>query len=121
MGKGHVATTHTTRVDLSDGDWIEVKDELSMADVRTLDQAAAGGGVALAIATAVAWIHAWSLCDASDRQMPVSEGTVSSLSTRTFDRLQTALLPHIQKARMGQEKNAPSDPPAPDQTSPSVG
>lgn len=76
MGRNRFASQDTTRIELSDGDWIEVKNELTHGEQARLNARMYGrvdvGGVAtgavvpgidleaMAIETLATWLTAWS-------------------------------------------------------------
>jgi len=96
----------TVRLKLSDGDWIDVKQELTtgeqramFADMRrrlgpgelpTLDPAQ------VSVARAKAYLVGWSFVDKDQRPVPVSASAIDQLDTRTFTEITTAVDLHEQ-------------------------
>jgi hypothetical protein len=121
------------RLELSDGDWVSVRQELSYGQQRRLaasgltgiDQAAAAGErlkvdlAAYDIERLVLWVLDWSLRDADGEHVVVSREAIEALHPDTAAEINTALDRHIE----GQEAKkapAPPGPSRPAATSPSA-
>ena len=120
MGINRVANVGIKRIDLSHGDWLEVKLELSVKDGRKIVQATEKGGDFVAVARILAWVHDWSLRDASDKPIRLNEAGIDSLGMRTLVEINKALDAHIDEVDAEQEKNGHSDPTSTDPISPSA-
>jgi hypothetical protein len=125
MGKRRFASVDTVRLDLSDGDWIDVKDELSYGERQVLMAAGVKRtGITddtrsievdwsvLNIADMVLWLVDWSFTDDAGRPVAVSEASIRALSMETAAEINAALDAH--KARA--EKNAETNDGSPDVT-----
>jgi hypothetical protein len=114
----------TKKIDLSDGDWIEVKKFLNAGE----DAQLAGAGVpafrndpargqafdldfaGLKYARILAYVTAWSFDDAKGRRTEPTRENVYALDKATVEELDAALDAHIKA--MEAEKNAPTSAPA---------
>lgn len=110
----------TVRLDLGDGDWIEVAKELSNFEIKQMrtagltymqgDRASEDEvklGVAwskMAFARVMAWVKDWNAKDAQGRPLPFNQETVKQLSEDDFNRIEKALNAHIEAQES--EKNA---------------
>lgn len=112
----------TTRIPLSDGDWIEVRDRLDFGRQQRLAAAgvgglrgfAAGGDLAAAsleldlasfeIARILAWVTEWSFRDDDDRPVKLERSAVEHLDPDTADEIRAALDAHVE--RLEGEKKA---------------
>ena len=110
MGKCRFVTPETVRLELSDGDWIEVKKRLSWGEQQKLSGSTFGGvrGVGggeteftmeweryqvLRLAT---WIVDWSFTDAKGKQVKVSRDAIGNLDQGTAEEIDVALTGHIE-------------------------
>lgn len=114
----------TVRIELSDGDWIEVKRELTAGELKAMrsssftymqgtasDNADVANDVKLGVdwrklglAKVLAYVVDWNAKDAQGRPVPFSREAVESLSLTDFERLENAIAAH-EKAQ-AEEKNA---------------
>jgi hypothetical protein len=94
------------RLDLSDGDWVDVKKRLTVGEERAAFQAIIGevnqatgwrrpNVEMVGIAEMVAYIIRWSLRDANDLPVPVTVDTIKSLDSESFTEIEKALETHI--------------------------
>lgn len=117
MGRPRTASVEVDRVDISDGDWIELKRELSARDERWIaDQSRPtfwqenGEGRVTAnlyqqrVATVVAYLTDWSCCGADGKRLPVGEEGVLALSGSDLEEIHKAVTDHAD--RVEKEKNA---------------
>jgi|SRR5579859_2901656 len=104
MPRNRFVTAKTKRLELSDGDWIEVKERLNVGEKKTLD----GAGVKRSfgappeidwpnyhIKRAMVWLVDWSFQDEDGKQQELTEEAVRALDPDDFDELQIALVTHI--------------------------
>jgi hypothetical protein len=114
------------RLELSDGDWVSVRQELSYGQQRRLaasgltgfDQAAAAGErlrvdlAAYDIERLVLWLLDWSLEDADGDHVVVSREAVEALHPDTAAEINAALDRHIegQEAKKAPTPGGPSRP-----------
>jgi hypothetical protein len=104
MGRCRFVDPVVVRVDLTDGDWIDVKRDLTtgeqramFAQMRSRDRPGAIATIDPSLVTTarlMAYVVGWSFRDRDDRPVPVSVGALDSLDTRTFGELRDALDAH---------------------------
>lgn len=94
------------RIDLSDGDWIEVKRRLNVGERRGIISSAAKGGVSsdgqrvhidaneMAFARVATWLLDWSFVGLDDKPMKLSLSAIRNLDPDTFGEIETALDAH---------------------------
>lgn len=102
----------TTRLDLSDGDWIEVKNELAYGERLALNNAAMIGqrdGMAIVdygrfhLKRLELYLVDWNLADEHGKNMPLQPDTIESLDEESAAEINRALDAHI--AKMWAEQN----------------
>lgn len=115
------ASSQTTRIELSDGDWLEVRDELSFGRQQKLAGAGIGGlqgfdggdlsGVrmeldmaAFEIERVLAWVTEWSFRDGTGRPVELTRAAVENLNAETAEEIKAALDTHVAAL---EEKKAP--------------
>src|SRR6478735_688564 len=115
------ASQETTRIELSDGDWLEVRDELSLGRQQKLAGAGIGGlqgfdGGDLAsvrmeldlsafeIQRILAWVTEWSFRDGTGRPVALTREAVENLNAETAEEIKAALDEHVAAV---EEKKAP--------------
>lgn len=112
MGRNRFAGRETVRIEISDGDWIEVKKQLTNGDQARLnsrmygrvDVAAVAGGAAapgidieaMAIDLLEVWLTDWSFRDADDKPVALSRDAIMALDEETGEEVQGALAKHVQ-------------------------
>ena len=119
---GHRFASHqTTRLDLSEGDWLEVRDELSFGRQQKLAGAGVGGLqgfdggdlanvrmevdlAAFEIERILAWVTEWSFRDATGRPVDLNRSAVENLTPETAEEIKAALDAHVAAV---EEKKAP--------------
>lgn len=112
MGKRRFASAGTTRLELSEGDWVEVKDELSYGERQRL--LAAGvrmngldtaevtvDWTAINVLDMELWLVDWSFTDEQGKPVPVSADAIRALTEEAAAEIDAALTAHKQRA----EKN----------------
>jgi hypothetical protein len=128
MARSPFVTPDTVKVQLKEGDWIEVKKFLNVSEaaklggagvpnfrqVRQGEQEFALDFVALKIARINAYVVAWSFVDAAGNQMKVTPETVECLESDVADEIDAALDVHkkamdeLKKAKGSAGAGAPS-------------
>ena len=118
----------TVKIDLGDGDWLQVKRELSAGELKamrtasftymqgapTTDDAAQAGkaddevklGVdwrKLAVAKILAYVIDWNAKDAQGRPVPFSRDAIEQLAMPDFERIENAINAHVKEIEA--EKN----------------
>ncbi len=114
MSKNRFVSLDTTRIDLSDGDWIELKNEISYGERQRLNNSAldkigasdaSQGQVPSELGINFArfnllrmyiWIADWSFCDAKGKHADLTLDTISHLSEGAAAEIETALTKHIE-------------------------
>lgn len=99
-------TPKVVRLPLSDGDWIEVKERLTVGEERDAFQQVVGevspegwrrpNVAMLGVAEIVAYLVDWSLRDALDKPVAVNLDAVRSLDKDTFKEIEQAVTAHIE-------------------------
>jgi small-conductance mechanosensitive channel len=125
MGKHRFASTETARLELTEGDWIEVKDELSYGERQVLmsvgvkrtgvteeTRAVEIDWSVINVADMAMWVVDWSFTDDVGVRVPVSEDSIRALSLEAANEVNEALKAH--KARA--EKNVTTTDGSPEQT-----
>src|SRR5690606_12168837 len=102
----------------SDGDWIEVKKQLTVGEERAAMQAVVGEVKAdgsrkpnlemMGLAELHAYLVEWSFRDAKDKPVPVTLGAIRNLDVDTYREMEAALEQHIKamEAEAADRKNA---------------
>lgn len=96
------------RLSLSDDDWIVIRHELSVGQMRDLSRAIRPAGSSepdyaqYPIARALAYLVRWSLVDHSGQPAPISAGALEFLEPGTFREITGAIDAH--EAALDQEK-----------------
>lgn len=101
----------TTRLELTDGDWLEVKSRLDFGERNALATAGLkqagtlGNGhapeftidlAAYKLERMLAYLTDWSFRDRNDRNVPISRATINALDPDTADEIDAALDAHIE-------------------------
>ena len=120
MGKQRFVSAETVRLELTEGDWIEVKSELSYGEQQNLllgdsQVTRVEGGVKevtvdlelINIHDMAMWLVDWSFVDANGKRVPVSVESIKALSVDTAEEVDAALTEH----KLAREKNAPTSAP----------
>lgn len=107
MGRNRFVTPETVTLELSDGDWIEVKERLTYGEHKGLTASALSRtgvlgkdmGVdidfqAYELSRLEMWLVDWSLCDAAGKRVPVSREAISALDVDTAEEIEEALKQH---------------------------
>lgn len=126
MGRNRFVTPETVRLDLSDGDWIEVKRRLTNGERRRLNTAGLSKSLTIgneqnqeididfaefSLARAAMWIVDWSFED-DGRRVAVTRVALESLDEETADEIDKALDAHIE-AMAGNSQTASANGSAP--------
>jgi len=125
----------TVRLELSDGDWVDIKRVLTVGEesdiafkamktIRTADSAAEIDGALMRFLMAATYVQGWSLLDYDGQPIkwPVSKplddrvAVLRALDRESMEELEAAIAAH----RESLEKNAPSGETAPAAASPSA-
>lgn len=106
----------TVRIDLADGDWIEVKKELGVGEDRRYRTAGVKRAnakeeveidwTAMALARVQTYLVDWSARDAKDKPVPVTRQAIEALAVEDFEAIDAAIQAHI--AATSEEKKRQS-------------
>lgn len=115
MSRDRFASRATTRVEISDGDWIEFKNYLTFGETTAMSaamariQAAATSSdvnvEAAAVTALELWIVDWSF-HRGDKTIPVSRDAIAGLEPETADEVQEALAKHVMEMNRGKAPTA---------------
>lgn len=119
------ASADTTKIDLKNGHWIEVKNELGKGEQTRYRSAGLGrmsqragnqnevdvDWAAMAMARVVTYLVDWSAVDSRGKSIAVSRSAVESLDPESFDEIDEAIKQHMEAREA--EKKAPSGSPTP--------
>jgi hypothetical protein len=105
MARCRFVQPRTVRLPLSDGDWMDVKGELSAGEERDMyatlrrqlqgDKATVADYSLLNRGRLLAYLLAWSLTDADGTPVPVSAGALDQMTGPDFVEMAAALDAHI--------------------------
>jgi len=106
MGRSRFVTPNIARLELSDDDWIEVKERLTYGEQQRLNSAGlryrekTEDGVVLdmerlSVTRLATWIVDWSFDDADGKRVGVSEDAIWALDPETAREIDAALSAHI--------------------------
>ena len=114
--RNRFASTESVRLPLSDGDWIEIKEELSAKDAResfgqvvreydkdgmpVLDPEKVG------FPRVMAYLLDWSFTDADGKPVAVSAAAVNALTYDDYNEIQKAITAHETAREAARSKNA---------------
>ena len=121
MARNRFVSAETVRLELTEGDWLEVKRELTYGEQQNLllgdtQVTRVEGGVKevtvdlelINIRDMAMWIVDWSFEDANGKRVPVSIDSIKALSTDTAEEVDAALTEY--KLAMG--KNVATSAPS---------
>jgi hypothetical protein len=116
MARNRFVQPNTVRVDLTEGDWVELKEQISYAEaqrlygamVRTWPQSAFGVGdptgddskdvgidmARFAILRQQTWLTDWSFRDDQDKPVPLTRAAIENLDTETASEIDAAITAH---------------------------
>ena len=130
MGRDRFVDPEVVRVELSDGDWLDVKKRLGTGERLTLKSAAfgrmaagpsAGGerGTTEAeigvdyrryyITQVRIWVVGWSFTK-KGKPVPVSDATIAALDEETFDEIEVALNAHMEAMEAAKKRVSGTTP-----------
>jgi hypothetical protein len=118
MPRSRFVTPNTVQLDLSDGDWVKVKERLNNEETLRVNNVFEGyrNGDELAVDFAKqslvrlhTWIVDWSFRDENGRVVPVSWDAIRNLDPDTATEIHEAINKHV-KALEEASKNPPTAP-----------
>lgn len=114
MPKLRFITPATARLDLSDGDWVEIKEQinygeaqrLSGAMLRTVKTAAGDNEVGVdfaryAVLKLQTWLVDWSFRDEADKPVPLSPAAIENLDPEAAEAINDAIDRHLAERQAG--------------------
>ena len=116
MGRNRFVAPLTVRLDLSDGDWIEVKERLTYGEQQRISSSGVkyrdADGLVLdleksGVTRLLTWIADWSFVGPDDKQRPVTKEAIWELDPGTAREIDAALSEHISEQF---EKNVTKPP-----------
>lgn len=131
MGRNRFVKPRTVRLDLSDGDWIEVKQELNAGEYRNvmarqmksmvMGERAELDPAQVGLAKIVEYLVEWSFKD-GDKPVPVTESAITSLDADSFNEIREKIDAHEEAVESAMEarKNGQAGEKASSPISPSV-
>ena len=123
MSKNRFVVPNTVRVELSEGDWIELKDRLTYGEQQRLASAAltrmsnAGAGEDAGIdldfekhslMRMQTWLVDWSFLGANGKPVSVTRAAIAALDPDTAAEIDAAITAHIEALEAA--KNPPTPP-----------
>ena len=124
MGRNRFVDPRTKRLELSDGDWIEVKERLTFGETEhmraatiqkkfQLDELGAIDLRAIEISIEQArisklaeWLADWSFCDSADKPVPLSRQAIEALDPETANEVNEAVDKHIEEVSKNATKTS---------------
>ena len=108
MGRVRFVQPVSVRLDLSDGDWIEVKKRITFGEQQYIAtsgvvrrQTMASGididWAAFAVARIVTWLTDWNFLDGNGKSVPITQDAVNTLEPETVDEITKALDAHVEE------------------------
>ena len=133
MGRNRFVPVKKKRIDISDGDWIDAKEQLNIGEQLDVE----GAGIEVeqrgdrdavwklssareaAVARVATWLADWSLCDGAGKKVILSRNAVGRLDAETFGEIRDALDTHIKSmGSVGVDESTKKDESAGEQTDP---
>lgn len=115
MGRNRIVAPGSDRVEISDGDWVEIKRVLNTGDSRKLEAAGlkppmmVGDKIISPIDWAVyeleralIYLTEWSLCGPDGKVLPLNLDSIKALDVESFNEINKAILAHrleVEKAK----------------------
>ena len=120
MGRNRFVTKDTVRLELSEGDWIEIKRRLNYGETQRLAQASFGnvnlqdvqtGKIELKLTSEdfnltrfLIWLVDWSFVDERGKPVRITRDSIAMLDAETIAEIDAAITSHLDRES---EKNAP--------------
>lgn len=125
MGRNRFVPRKTKRIEISDGDWLDIKEQLNIGEQLDVE----GAGIEIsqqpgdreatyrmsrpgdaAITRVAVWLAGWSLCDILGNKVVLSRDAVGRLDAKTFDEIRQAIDKHIEDTKADDEKGDGDSP-----------
>lgn len=105
-------TTDSVQLSLSDGDWIEIKKELSYGDMQAVASQTRGDFTTGAMHLVAAYLLDWSFKDAQDKSVSIESdaqklAALRNLTSTSFQEIETAIDAHVQAVAESKKPKAP--------------
>lgn len=115
MPRNRFVQPAVVRLDLSDGDWVEVKEQITYGEAQRLtgsmlrtrvsrDDGANEVGVDYArfsVLKLQTWLTDWSFRDEQDKPVPLSPAAIENLDPATAEEIDAAINVHLAKRQEG--------------------
>jgi len=122
MARNRFVVPNIVRVELSDGDWIEIKERLTYGEQKRLETGAMGKmtasgatdpGISLDferynLQRLHTWLVAWSFVDEAGKRVKITLDSLSALDQESAQEIDDALTAHIEELEAA--KNAETTP-----------
>ena len=103
MGKYRFADPDVVRLDISEGDWIEIRKEFSIADELRFSKAKSEGDVIDILSSLVI---DWSLVDRDGKKMPCGQDTIPHLLPADALEIAAAITGYLSREKSEEEKKS---------------
>lgn len=106
MGRNRFVLPESVRLQLSDGDWVEVKKQLTVGEEKTLQACGIKRTLTAPpsvdwpeyhIGRVAVWLTGWSFVGPDDKPVPLTVAAIRSLDVDTFAEITDALTKHRQE------------------------
>lgn len=117
----HFVAPHTDRVPLGDGDWIDLKRELTIGDQKALESAALHDPIIIngtlyqpidwgkyELIRVTVWITGWSLLDLQGQPAPIALDAVKALRPTSFAAINATIVARVTEASAKKKTDAGS-------------
>lgn len=113
MGRNRFVVPKTVQLPLSGGDWIEVKERLTVGEARAVTQSFVGtingdgsrtlNENTLGLGLVQAYLLKWSFVDEHDNRVPVTLEAIKALDMESFREIDSAIDAHIEAVEAADE------------------
>ena len=124
MARNRFVVPNTVRIELSEDDWIEIKERLTYGEQKRLETGAMGkmtsGGASEAgisldferynLQRLHTWLVAWSFVDENGKRVKITIDSLSALDQESAQEIDDALTAHIEE--LEERKNVETTPTA---------
>lgn len=123
MPKFRFVQPAVVRLDIGDGDWVEIKEQISYGEDQKLtgllmqtmrpgsvavDQEVGMNYAAWAVEKLSTWLVDWSLRDADDKPVPVSKPAIENLTPEAAEAINAAINAYLAKRQEGKAPTSAS-------------
>jgi len=111
MARNRFVVPNTIRKEISEGDWVEIKEELTYGEQKRLETGAMGKmtasgstdpGISLDferynLMRLYTWLVAWSFVDGAGKRVKITLDAIAALDTETAQEIDDVLTAHIEE------------------------